>query len=257
MQISCLILKALRVPAFVVLSPLSAPRAPSPWRACAQVLGVGLALWCGLGLGLAHADKADRFAPINFAADSARVDDNSRLNVLKGNVELTKGTIVLKADQVEVRQLAEGAQSAVATGGEGGRAYFRQRREGLDEFIEGQSERIEFDGKADQVRFIGKAVMRRLRGATVADEVTGQTIVYDNRTEVFQVVGRTGTTTGGPGASSGRVRGTIAPRKEAPGKADGATEAPRPGEQSQAPQGGASLAASTSLSATDNQRGQP
>ena len=151
----------------VVSSAQPALRAIQPLMAA--LLWVG----AGVGLGLAHADKADRFAPINFAADSARVDDNSRLNVLKGNVELTKGTIVLKADQVEVRQLAEGAQSAVATGGEGGRAYFRQRREGLDEFIEGQSERIEFDGKADQVRFIGKAVMRRLRGTTVADEVTG------------------------------------------------------------------------------------
>jgi lipopolysaccharide export system protein LptA len=218
---------------------------------------MGLALWSGLGLGLAHADKADRFAPINFAADSARVDDNSRLNVLKGNVELTKGTIVLKADQVEVRQLAEGAQSAVATGGEGGRAYFRQRREGLDEFIEGQSERIEFDGKADQVRFIGKAVMRRLRGATVADEVTGQTIVYDNRTEVFQVVGRSGGTTTTPAAGSGRVRGTIAPRKDAPAKGEGSGAAPQAPEQGRAPTEGAPLAATTSLSATENLRGQP
>jgi lipopolysaccharide export system protein LptA len=246
MQISCLILKALRVFLSLALSCLRAPRASTPLLVSA--------LLCGLWTGLAHADKADRFAPINFAADSARVDDNSRTNVLKGNVELTKGTIVLKAAQVEVRQLSDGAQNAVATGGEGGRSYFRQRREGLDEFIEGQSERIEYDGKADQVRFIGKAVMRRLRGATVADEVTGQTIVYDNRTEVFQVVGRSGgTTTGGPGASSGRVRGTIAPRKDAPvmpgGKADG--------DQSLAPQGGASLASTTSLSATDNQRGQP
>lgn len=247
MQISCLILKALRVSLFAPLSDVPALRAGLAW-----------ALWCGLGVGLgvAQADKADRFAPINFAADSARVDDNSRTNVLKGNVELTKGTIVLKADQVEVRQLSDGAQNAVATGGEGGRSYFRQRREGLDEFIEGQSERIEYDGKADQVRFIGKAVMRRLRGATVADEVTGQTIVYDNRTEVFQVVGRSGGTTTAPAGGSGRVRGTIAPRKEPAGK-EPAGKDNASGDQSLAPATGAPLAVSTTLSATDNGRGLP
>lgn len=173
------------------------------------------ALWLVAGVCLsvpAWADKSDRFQPLNFAADSARVDDASRTNLLKGNVEITKGTIVLKAAQVEIRQGADGTQSAVATGGEGGRSFFRQRREGLNEFIEGESERVEYDGKLDQVRFTGRAVMRRLRGSVVADEVVGQAIIYDNRTEVFQVVGTHGGTTTSGG--SGRVRGTIAPRKD-------------------------------------------
>ena len=73
----------------------------------------------------AWADRSDRFQPLNFAADSARVDDNQRVNVLTGNVEITKGTIVLRAARVEVRQLADGSQTAVATNGAGeiGRAH--------------------------------------------------------------------------------------------------------------------------------------
>lgn len=167
----------------------------------------------------AWADRSDRLQPLNFAADSARVDDNQHLNILSGNVEITKGTIVLRAAKVEVRQGGGGTQIAVATGGPGGRALFRQRREGLDEFIEGEAERIEYDGHSELVRFSGRAVMRRLNGASVADEVVGQSIIYDNKTEVFQVVGGQGGA--GSTAPSGRVRGVIAPRKDAtssPGK---------------------------------------
>lgn len=188
----------------------------------------------------AWADRSDRFQPLNFAADNARVDDNQRVNVLTGNVEITKGTIVLRAAKVEVRQQSDGGQTAVATNGAGGRAYFRQRREGVDEFIEGEAERIEYDGQGDKVYFKGRAVMRRLSGATVSDEVVGQSIVYDNRTEVFQVAGGGGGGATSGASSGGRVRGVIAPRNN-----DGAASAPR---SSPAPRDGARLAPSGNLS---------
>lgn len=214
-----------------------------PWRSIVRrrALNAGsLALLLGVALTgtPAWADRSDRFQPLNFAADSARVDDNQRVNVLTGNVEITKGTIVLRAARVEVRQQADGTQTAVATGGAGGRAYFRQRREGLDEYIEGEAERIEYDGQSDKVYFKGRAVMRRLNGATVADEVVGQSIVYDNRTEVFQVAGGGGGGTTGSPATGGRVRGVIAPRN------DGGASAPRPGSSRE----GARLAPTDTLS---------
>lgn len=194
-----------------------------------------------LSLQPAWADKDDRFQALNFAADSVRVDESSRVNVLKGNVEITKGSIVLRSALVEVRQGADATQSAVATGGVNGRAFFRQRREGLDEFIEGEAERVEYDGRADVVRFVGRAVMRRLSGGVVADEVVGQTVVYDNKTEVFQVVGGAKSA-----ASSGRVRGVISPRKdpEAPASKGGGVRSP-------APVDGARLSVTPTLSKPD------
>lgn len=216
----------------------SLPPAAPQRRRTALVLGLVLTLGGVLVAQPAWADSSDRFQPLNFAADNARVDDNQRVNVLTGNVEITKGTIVLRAAKVEVRQQADGSQTAVATNGAGGRAYFRQRRQGLDEYIEGEAERIEYDGQGDKVYFKGRAVMRRLNGATVADEVVGQSIVYDNRTEVFQVAGggSGGGTTGSP-ATGGRVRGVIAPRND-PASAPGST----------APRDGAKLAPSGTLS---------
>lgn len=194
---------------------------PGPWRrpglpAVAAAALIGLA---GAWGPAAWADKTDRNQPLNFAADSARVDEQKQVNILQGNVEITKGSIVIRADRVEVRQSPQGYQSAVATGWPDKRAYFRQRREGTDEYIEGEAERLEYDGRSDTVKLINRAVMRRFRGGNLIDEVAGNTISYDNTTEVFQVVG-------GPAsaAPSGRVRGVLTPR-EAPGPAQAASAA--------------------------------
>ncbi|HYR26084.1 MAG TPA: lipopolysaccharide transport periplasmic protein LptA [Aquabacterium sp.] len=172
-----------------------------------------LGVWMLLGAlwtSAAQAEKVDRYQPLNFAADAARVEDQQRLNILTGNVEITKGSMVVRADRVEVRQNPDGTQTATAIGGPGGRAFFRQKREGMDEFIEGEAERVVYDGKTDIVRFTGRALMRRLQGQTVNDQVTGPVIIYDNKTSVFQVVG--GPSAGGSSAPSGRVRGVITPR---------------------------------------------
>jgi lipopolysaccharide export system protein LptA len=176
---------------------------------------------CLLGAGASHADKADRNQSLNFAADAAQVDEVRRLNILTGNVEITKGTMVVQAERVEVRQNPDGSQTATAIAGPKGRAYFRQKREGLNEFIEGEADTVVYDGRDDTVQFQGRAVMRRLKGQSPADEVSGQTIVYDNKTNVFQVLGKkTGATT------VGRVRGVIAPRAPDPAPAPAPVASP-------------------------------
>ena len=45
----------------------------------------------------------------------------------------------------------DGYQYGVATAQPGKLATFRQKRDGVDEYIEGEAERIEYDGKADTV----------------------------------------------------------------------------------------------------------
>ena len=99
-----------------------------------------------------------------------------------------------------------------ATGGQGGRSYFKQKRDGVDELIEGESEKIFYDGRDDTVHFTGRAVMRRIVAGVASDEVNGQAIRYDNKTGVYQVMG--GSPAGG--SSSGRVRGVISPRATTP-----------------------------------------
>jgi lipopolysaccharide export system protein LptA len=171
-------------------------------------------LWLALALTLAApgagAEKADRDKPMNIEADNLRYDDLRQTSVFTGRVVVTKGTIVIRGAKVEVRQDPEGYQFGVVTAEPGKLAFFRQKRDGVDEFIEGEALTIEYDGRADKVKFIGRAEMRRLVGTAPNDEMTGSLITYDNTTEVFTVDG--GPVGNAPAHPGGRVRATLAPR---------------------------------------------
>lgn len=143
-------------------------------------------------------------------SDALRVDDLKQVSVATGKVIVTKGTIVIRGARVEVRQDAEGYQYGVATAEPGARAFFRQKREGLDEFIEGEGETIVYDGKADTVRFVRRAEMRRFKGVQLFDETSGSVIVYDSMADVFTV--DSGAPSGAVAAGSGgRVRTMLTP----------------------------------------------
>lgn len=159
-----------------------------------------------------NAERADRNKPMNFEADLMRYDDVKQVSVLTGNVLLSKGTIQIRGAQVEVRQDPDGYQFGLITAVPGKLAFFRQKREGIDEFIEGESELIEYDGRADTVKFVRQAQLRRLRGATLADEISGAVIVYENLTDTFRVDGSAAK--GAPAATGGRVRGMLTPKPE-------------------------------------------
>jgi lipopolysaccharide export system protein LptA len=169
-----------------------------------------LSLALAFSTGAALAEKADRAKPMNVEADALRYDDLKQASVFTGKVVVTKGTIVIRGARVDVRQDPEGYQYGVVTAEPGKLAYYRQKREGVDEFIEGEGETIEYDGKADRVKFVKRAELRRYRGGTVADEMVGNLITYDNSTDVFTV-------DGGPAspATGGRVRAVLSPKPNA------------------------------------------
>ncbi len=183
-----------------------------------------------------HAERADRAAPLSVAADrEGIVDLLKQVVVFTGDVVVTKGSIVIKAARVEVREAADGYRTAVAIGAPGQPASFRQKREGLDEYIEGRADRLEYDARGDVVKFTGHAVVRRLRGDTVADTITGNQITYDNTAEVFSVEGGAPT---GSASADGRVRAVLSPREGTPA----AQEAAAAAQQEAAPAAGAASA---------------
>ena len=182
------------------------------------------ALVLSLGLTLpAHAERGDRLKPLNVEADqSGRVDLQNQTVVFSGNVVVSKGTMVIRAARIEVRQTPAGYDTATAFGAPGRPATFRQKRDGVDEFIDGQAERLEYDGRADVIKFISNAAVRRLRGVAVADEITGNLVTYDATTEVFSVSGGAATTAANPG---GRVRAVLTPREGSAAAAEAADAA--------------------------------
>lgn len=167
---------------------------------------------CCLGLaGPAPAERADRAKPINLESDRMRVDDVQKTSVFEGKVVMTQGTLSIHAEKVMLRQDKDGYQYGSASGNP---ATFRQKRDGANEYIEGEAERIEYDGKLDKVEFFNRARLKR----EPADEVRGNYISYDSRTEYFTVTGGSQSASGSP---EGRVRAVIQPRNttEEPEKA--------------------------------------
>lgn len=167
--------------------------------------------------GAAQAEKADRGKPLTIEADQpGTLDLIKQVVVFNGNVVIAQGTMSIRADRVEVRERADGHRTATALGSQGKPANFRQKREGVDETIEGSAERIEYDSRGDLVRFSGNAQVRRLRGATPADEVTGAVITYDNGNETFSVQGAPAAAAAGASAAGpSRVRVVITPKPDA------------------------------------------
>lgn len=172
----------------------------------------------------ARAERSDRGKPLNVEADSGRYDDGRQTGVFTGNVVVTKGSMAMRAARIEVRQNADGYQFGVATAGDGKLASFRQKREGVDEYIEGEAERIEYDGRADAVRFVERAVIRRFRGGSLADETAGRLITYDNTSEVYTVSGG-GAAAATPANPGGRVRAVLTPRDGSPAAVEAAASA--------------------------------
>lgn len=163
----------------------------------------------------AAAERADRDKPMNAEADALRYDDLNQTSVFTGNVVITKGTTIIRGARVDVRQDPEGYQKAVVTAAPGKLAYYRKKRDGVDEFIEGEAEVIEYDSRPDVVKFIRKAVLRRYTGATVADETSGALITYDNVSDVFSVDG--GVLNRSASNPGGRIRAQLSPRTPASG----------------------------------------
>lgn len=180
--------------------------------------------------GHAAAEKADRNQPMNIEADNLRHDGAKQTSIFTGKVVMTKGTIILRGARLEVSQDAQGNQQGVVTAEPGKRAFFRQQRDtppgAAPEFIEGESEVIEYDSRTDNVRFIRQAEMRKLRNSELTDQLTGGTIVYNNQTDIFTV--ESNKPSGGSGGSDGRRVQAILSPKDAPALPPSDTTKPAP-----------------------------
>lgn len=194
------------------------PAVPSAFSALskttflASILGLSLAIspW-------AHAERADRDRPLNLEGDEAQGNSDKQTYVLKGNVVITKGTLLVRADAADIREDPQGFQFAIATAAAGKQVFYKQKRDVLvgqpEEFIEATSDKMEYDGKLDTVKLTGNAVLKRLKGGKPADESVGSTITINNLTGEFNVAGGAVVTPENP---KGRAQFILAPRNTAP-----------------------------------------
>lgn len=151
----------------------------------------------------AMAEAADRDKPIELEADTVTVNDAKKTSTYSGNVILTQGTLVIRADKLVVREDKEGFQHSTSTGNP---TTFKQKREGKNEYMEGSAQRIEYDGRMDKVQLYTKAWVKRGE-----DIVHGDYISYDANAEYAEVIGGAKSESQ-PG--SGRVKAIIQPKNK-------------------------------------------
>lgn len=173
------------------MNPMRTPIFPSSLRRgpFLRVLAAGIAVASIFVPGpQAFAERADKDKAAVITADKSDGDDLKQIHIYTGDVVLTKGTIILRADQLTIKEDPEGYNFGTAVATQPNKlAYFKQKREGVDEFIEGQAERIEYDEKSDTVRLFNHAVVKRLVAGREADESRGDRIDYNSRTEGYSV----------------------------------------------------------------------
>ena len=66
--------------------------------------------------GLVQAERTDRNKPTQIEADRASYDDLKQVSVWEGNVILTRGSLIIRAQRLEIRQDPEGYQYGTAFG---------------------------------------------------------------------------------------------------------------------------------------------
>lgn len=153
----------------------------------------------------AWAEKADKDKPTNIEANRMSSDDARRMSVFEGDVVLTKGTVVVRADRIVVRQDADGFQFATAYGKP---VRFRQKgdpkgdRQGV--WTEGEALRIEIDDRNERIELFERARVTRDQ-----DVVNGEYIFLDQRTEFFSVSAGKGAA---PASPESRVKAVIQPK---------------------------------------------
>ncbi len=152
----------------------------------------------------AQAEKADRDKPVHLEADNVTLDDLRKISVFEGNVVLIQGTLMMRADRIAARQNGGGLQSVSAAGRP---VSFRQKRDGVEEYIEGFANQVEFDNVKSLLTLTGEARLRK-----GGDEIRGNQITYDAKTEFYKVTGQQNIQ--GP---SGRVRVVIRPKPKTEG----------------------------------------
>ena len=151
-------------------------------------------------------EEADRDKDIEIESDMMTVDDAKSISIYKGDVIMTQGTLIIKANELTVREDSQGFQHSTAIGKP---TTFKQKRDGLDEYIEGRAERIEYDGHMDKVHLYSKASVKRGN-----DTVFGDYIMYDTNAEFAQALSGSTKDEDGNTVKKGRTRVIIKPKIE-------------------------------------------
>jgi lipopolysaccharide export system protein LptA len=169
---------------------------------------------------IAHAlaeDKSDqdKAAPMHIDADKWLFDNIKQNSLFTGNVQLTKGSLLIRGDTLKSHQSKDGSQFAQVYAAPDGLVIFSKNQASSNAFISGHAKEINYDGKNNIITLVGRAELKRFIDSKLRDKVTGAVIIYNTQTEHMTVEGKLKTDNGSAsndrGTSDGRVHAMLLP----------------------------------------------
>lgn len=149
-----------------------------------------------------QARESDLDQPVDIRADRSQYDERAGRQVLEGNVEITQGTMLIRADRIEV-SLRDGQLARIE--GNGSPLVFEQDNE-AGERMQGTAGRIVYDAIAGSLVLEGEATLSQPR-----QKLQSERIVFDTRTQTVSAEG-------GPSVGDGQPPGRVTIRLEPPAR---------------------------------------
>ena len=140
-----------------------------------------------------HARQSDLTKAIDVRADKSEYDEKAGTQTLSGNVEITQGTMKIKADQIAI-SLKDNTLSKIE--GTGAPIRFEQENE-EGELMQGEAKRIIYNAIEGTLILQGSATLKQPRQNLVSELIT-----FNSRTQKVSAEG---------GGDSGRVTLQIQP----------------------------------------------
>lgn len=167
----------------------------------------------------AWAEKADKYKPttVSGIAGSAQNIDSGESKVMFNKIELTRGTLYIRAEKgtdITIqpnKDFPEGGGNTVFIGTNTNPVYFKQKRDGgANLWIEGTAQKMEYDKATEVVVFSGNAVIRFLDQDKETRKLEGEYFSYDSTNDFFNMAN---SSTGKSIQNGGRVTITLEPVK--------------------------------------------
>ena len=144
-----------------------------------------------------HANPDDRKKAINVKADNSEYDERAGTQVLSGNVEISQGSMSIKADTITIELKNDALYRII---GSGNPIRFQQLTL-ANELMRGQSNQISYNTQTSEITFKGDAEFER-----PGQKLSGHTIEYNMEALTFKAAGN----------QKGRVSITLQPGKVNP-----------------------------------------
>jgi len=124
----------------------------------------------------------DKNAPITIDADTTSIDFRTGQRVLTGNVEITQGTLNIKADKIVLIYKGNDIDTATAYGKP---VKFKQLPEGHKEMVYGEGRKLKLEQAKDLITLTENAKVTQ--GTNI---ITGKIINYNMKTSKMTIKGQ-------------------------------------------------------------------